>query len=117
MNLLITHYDPSLPIVLASDALNYGVGATISHFTSDRSTKGILHAARSLTTAERYHSQIEKEALSIIFAVKKIHTMTFGFQFTLLTDHKSLLAIFGSKKGISVCTADRLHSWRTTLLG
>lgn len=105
-----------MPIVVASDASNNDIGAIVSHTMPDGSEKAIPHAARSFTTAKRNYSQIEKEALSIIFAVKKFHQMIFGRQFTLLTDHKPLLTICGSKKGIPVYTSNRLQRLGTTLL-
>ena len=43
--------------------------------------------------------------------------MIFGRHFTLLTDHKPLLSIFGSKKGIPVYSASQLQCWAITLLG
>nr|VZI11363.1 unnamed protein product [Spirometra erinaceieuropaei] len=59
----------------------------------------------------------EKEVLALVFAVKKFHKLLYGRHFTLLTDHKPLLSIFGSKKGIPVYSASRLQRWATILLG
>ena len=59
---------------------------------------------------------MEKEALAIIFAVKKFHKMLYGRHFTLTTDHKPLISIFGSKKGIPVYTANRVQRWATMFL-
>lgn len=113
----LAHYDPQLPIVVAADACDYGIGAVISHRYPDGTEKPVHHAARSLTTAEKNYSQIEKEGLALVFAVTKFHKYIFGRKFTLLTDHKPLLSIFGSKKGVPVHSANRLMRWATILIG
>ncbi|XP_052562119.1 uncharacterized protein K02A2.6-like [Culex pipiens pallens] len=115
-DLALTHYDPSLPIVVSADASNVGLGACIQHVFRNGSRKTVYHVARSLTKAEANYGQIEKEGLALIFAVTRFHRMIFGRHFTLQTDYKLLLAIFGSKKGIPVYAANRLQRWAVTLL-
>ncbi|BHF77196.1 hypothetical protein SprV_0502029900 [Sparganum proliferum] len=114
-DLLLTHYDPTLPITVATDASNHGVSAVISHTFPDGSERAIMHASRTLTPAENY-GQIEEEALALVFVIKKFHKLLHGRHFTLLTDHKPLLSIFGSKKDIPVYSASRLQRWTTILL-
>lgn len=113
----LAHYDPNAKIIVAADACEYGVGAVLLHEYSDGTQKAVYHASKSLTPAQRKYSQIEKEALALVFAVRKFHKFLFGRRFQLLTDHKPLLAIFGSKKGIPVYSANRLMRWATILLG
>uniref|UniRef100_A0A1I7XH92 RNA-directed DNA polymerase n=1 Tax=Heterorhabditis bacteriophora TaxID=37862 RepID=A0A1I7XH92_HETBA len=108
-NLLLTHFDSKENIVIAADASNYGIGAVISHRYKNGTEKAIYHVSRTLTA-------IEKEELALVFAVRKFHRFIFGRPFTLLTDHKPLLAIFGSKKGVPVISANRLQRWATMLL-
>ena len=115
-DLLLAHYDPRNKIIVAADASNTGIGACIMHQYSDSSIKVVQHASRTLTATERNYSQIEKEACALIFAVTKFHRMIAGRHFVLQTDHQPLLAIFGSKKGIPVHTANRLQRWATTLM-
>ena len=116
LDLNLTHYDPSLDIIIASDASSYGIGDCILHQLPDGSRKAVTHASRSLLPAEKQYFQIEKEPLGNIFAVTKFHRYLYGRRFILQTHHKSLIKIFGSKKGLPVYTANRLLRWRTILL-
>ena len=70
---LLVHYDPDKDIVLSCDASPYGVGAVLSHVMKDGSEKPVGFASRTLTAAEKGYSQLDKEGLAIVFAVKRFH--------------------------------------------
>ena len=74
----LTHFNPDLPLQLACDASPYGVGAVISHIMPSGEERAIAFASRTLSKAESNYAQIEREALSIIFGVKKFHQFLFG---------------------------------------
>lgn len=69
---LLAHYDPGLPLILATDASPYGIGATIMHQYSDGVKRSVPYATRSLNKAEEGYSQLDKEALSIMFGLKRL---------------------------------------------
>ncbi|KAK6735646.1 hypothetical protein RB195_018707 [Necator americanus] len=92
------------------------MAATVLHRFADVCKKVIYHASRCLTQPQKNYSQIEKEALALIFAVQKFHRFIKWRHFTLATDHKPLLPIFGSKKEVLVYSANHLQRWATMLL-
>ena len=114
---VLTHFNPSLPIQLACDASPYGVGAVISHVLPNGQDKPIAFASRTLNKAESNYAQLEREALSIIFGVRKFHQYLYGRKFTLLTDHRPLTTILGPHTGIPSLAASRLQRWALLLSG
>ena len=78
----------------------HGVGAVISHITSDESEKPNTFVSHTLTKPECNYSQLEKEALFMIFGNQKFHQYFYGRKLTLVTDHKPLVTILNPRKGI-----------------
>ncbi|KAF8768286.1 Transposon Tf2-11 polyprotein like [Argiope bruennichi] len=105
---ILCHYDPKLPLVLQTDASPVGIGAVLSHIMPDGSEKPAMFASRSLTKTERNYSQIDKEALSIVWGVKRFYQYLFGRHFDLVTDHKPLVSIFAPNRSLPCLSATRM---------
>ncbi len=79
----------------------------ISHVMEDGTKQPVAFTSWTLFKSEQNYSQIEKEALSLIFGVKKFHSYLYGRKF--ITDHKLLTTILGPKRGIPPLAAARLQ--------
>lgn len=88
-NSLLVLFDPAKPIIISCDASEYGVGAVLSHRVDGRE-KPVMFASTTLSEAERNYAQVEREALAIIFAVKRFHKFIYGRSFSLISDHQLL---------------------------
>ena len=78
---LLMHFDELLPIGVAADASQKGIGAVLFHVLPDNSERPIYYASRTLSSAERNYSQVEREALAIIFALKNFIDIYFDVNF------------------------------------
>ena len=75
---LLAHFDDQKPIVLACNASPFGMGAILSHILDDGTEHPIAYASRSLSPAEKRYSQLDKEALAIVFGACKFHCYLYG---------------------------------------
>ncbi|KMQ87800.1 hypothetical protein RF55_12829 [Lasius niger] len=107
-DVVLAHYNPNLPVKLACDASQHGIGAVLLHVYPNGTERPIAFASRILSKAEEGYSVIHKEALAVYWGVKKFCQYLIG-HFILASDHKPLLALFGEKKGIPVMAAGRLQ--------
>ena len=112
---VLAHFDHSLPIGISCDASECGLGAVLFHRYPDGGERPISNVSKTLTDTQRKYSQIQKEALAIVFALSKFHQFLYGRKFILVTDHKPLLALFGPNKATPLLAANRLARWALLL--
>ena len=114
-NTCLTHFDPASPIVLSTDASPYGIGAVLAHRTADGDERPICFASRTLTKAEQNYSQLDREGLSIVWAVQKMSDYVYGRKFTIITDNRPISAILASDRATPPMVAARLQRWSSFL--
>ena len=101
--------DLALPFCLQTDASDYAIAGVLTQVISGEEHP-ICYVSRTLSKAERNYTVTEKECLAVLWAVERLRGYLQGEQFTVITDHHSLLWLNNLRD-----PAGRLARWNTTL--
>ena len=118
-------YDDTKPLYLEIGSSRVGLGVALLQMHEGATCQKdvapdntILHpiafASKSLTGAECRYSNINREALGILHGLKKFHHYYFAREVLIITDHKTLVAIF-KKAMLSQhiqCILLKIHQYR-----
>ncbi|MBW0564002.1 hypothetical protein O181_103717 [Austropuccinia psidii MF-1] len=83
-----SHFDPSLPTIVETDASDYALGAVLSQI-SDSGKHPIAFDSRRCLLAELNYEIHDKELLGIVWALKRgrAFLLSLSCSFEVLTDH------------------------------
>lgn len=102
---ILAYPDFSKQFTLTTDASNVAIGAVLS-----QSDRPIAYYSRTLNSAERNYSTIEKELLAIVDSTKHFRPYLYGQNFLVETDHNPLVWLYKIKEPNS-----RLFRWKLRL--
>ena len=107
----LAYFDKDAPTTLIADASPVGLGGVLYQVQNGVS-KVVAYGHRSLTDVESRYSQIEREALALIWSCEHFKMYLLGRDFQLIPDHKPLVLIFNNS-----CSkpTPRLERWSLRL--
>nr|XP_039248050.1 uncharacterized protein K02A2.6-like [Styela clava] len=94
---VLSLYNPNSATIVSADASSYGLGATLKQKNSDGQWKSVAFASRAMNTTVQKYAQLEKEALAVTRACECFQDFLVGMHSMINTDHKPLVALFGTK--------------------
>ena len=84
--------DSSLPFEIKTEASEHAIAGSLT-----QNSRPVAFFSRTLTSAEQKHSSVEKEAYTIVEAIRKWLHLLLGKHFKLITDQKSVSFMFNPK--------------------
>jgi len=82
------------PFTLTTDASNIALGAVLTQWDPKKEREFVIaFASKALSPAEQNYDATDREALAVIWAIRKYNRYLHGRHFTVYTDHKALLSI------------------------
>ena len=100
-DLVLTHFTPTMPLVLVCDASAYGLGAVLSHTSDSGVDKPIAFASRTLSKQNAIILRSKRKHLHwCAWGIKRFQQYLYGNHFTLITDHQPLVSILHPDKAL-----------------
>lgn len=103
-------FDPQKHTILHTDASDRGLGGVLLQQDNQGEEKPIAYFSRKLLPRQTNYTVTRKECLAVVEAVKHFEPYLLGAPFTLVTDHKALLALPRTTSG-----GARVTRWALTL--
>ena len=97
---------------LTTDDSQEAIGACLT-----QESHPVIYISQQLTSAEKNYSNIEREALAIVWSVAKLKHFLLGRSFDICTDHKPLVYLFGKTSAIPTNASARISRWELQLMG
>ena len=113
-SMMLANFDGYSPLILEVDASPIGVGCVLKQLVNGVE-QPVYFASKKLSPAEKNYSQLDKEALALVYGVKKLEYFLLGRHFVAKTDHKPLLGLFGKEKSIPINANARVQRWALLL--
>ena len=105
---VLRSYELSQPATLTTDASEKAIAGILT-----QNGQPVMFVSRILTAAEQRYSNVEREALAVIWSILRLKQLLLGRHFNLVTDHKPLTKIYGGS--LPKVVSNRLIRWAMLL--
>lgn len=108
---IVQTYNPNKELTVSTDASENTIGSVLT-----QEDHPVIYLSRKLTSNERNYSTIEKEALAIVWTLKRAKNFLLGRHFKLKCDHQPLKFLFDCNKELPKFTSARIQRWAIELM-
>ena len=109
-------FNPDHETLLETDSSGYGIAAVLLQRESkDAPWTPVQFCSRSLIPGEKNYSNIEREALSIVYGCTKYRKFLLGKHFVIRNDQQPLKKLFAKFKPAPTTCSSRIIKWALTL--
>jgi hypothetical protein len=91
---VLAYFNTNIPSEIIFDASLILLAAIFNQRYGDDDFRIIVFASKSLSVTEQRYSQLEREALAVLWGCQYFHIYIFVKPVTVLSDHKPLISIF-----------------------